>query len=285
VLWDDRILTRSAGVVSWRELATGHEIHTAKGPNGTIQAVTDSIVLLYVAGETAYQAIDRAGQVLWSHSCGPWLATSSGESILIAEDFGRRLRCIGALTGSTTWVFDVPPRDGPGPQQHEIVIGDPGVAVVEREVVVTLRDGRVLVLDLEDGELLRTGEPPLFGNFVVTHDSMYFQQPFTLSQYDHRRMTEVSRLEYQKDVAPLYRDQPATSNAFCLSERAIIWTTMHGALMGISRELKEGRRAAWSDEIPGSVMPFAVPPVIYGNYLYYSPMGREMPLLVWEFDG
>jgi hypothetical protein len=285
VLWDDRVLTRRDGVVSWRELATGQEIHTASGPNGTIQAVTDSVVLFYVAEETAYQAIDHSGQVLWRCSCGPWLATSSGESILIVEDFGRRLRCIGALTGSTKWVFDVPPHGGPGLQQHEIVIGDPGVAVVEREVVVTLRDGRVLVLDLESGECLRSGKPPLFGNFVVTRDSLYFQGPFALSRYDYRHMSEVSRLEYQGDVAPCYRDQPGTSNAFCLSERAVIWTTMHGALIGVSRELKDGLRTVWSDEIPGALMPLAVPPVIYGNYLYYSPMGKEMPLMVWESSG
>ncbi len=285
VLWDDLVLTRNARALYWCELATGREIRATEGPRGTIQAVTESVVLLYVSGDTAYHAIDRTGRVLWRHSCGPWLARSSGQRILIAEEFGRRLRCIRAETGSTSWLFEVPPRGGGGPQQNEIVIGDPGVAIVEQEVIVTLRDGRVLVLDLEGGELLRAGEPPAFGNFVVTRDWLYFQQPYALSQYDYRQMAEVSRIEYEREIAPLYRNQPATSNAFCLSEHAIIWTTMHGALLGVSRESTGNRRAAWSDDLHGYLMPFAVPPVVYGNYLYYSPMGNEMPLLVWESSG
>jgi hypothetical protein len=285
VLWDDLVLTRNARVLSWCELATGREILSIEGPRGTIQSVTDSVVLLYVSEDTAYHAIDRTGRVLWRHSCGPWLTRSSGESILIAEEFGRRLRCVRADTGSTAWLFETPPRSGLGSQQSEIVIGGSGVAVVGSEVIVTLRDGRVLVLDLESGELLRAGESPGFGNFVVTREWLYLQQPYALSQYDYRSMAEVSRIEYEKEIAPLYRDQPATSNAFCLSERAVIWTTMHGAILGVGRDSTGEQRAVWSEELYGYLMPFAAPPVVYGNYLYYSPMGKEMPLLVWDSGG
>jgi hypothetical protein len=196
---------------------------------------------------------------------------------LVTEDLARTLVCLDAQTGEVHWTFQVPDDRPPsGPMRADrapfIVSGLPSVAVVGEEVLVlsTSPTAPVRRLSLKTGELLAAARPPIWGVYVVTERSIFFKQAFALSEFDHREMREVDRLEYRAEVEPLYKGQDRMVCGMCLTEESVVWTTMQGALMGVSRKRgPDGRRVTWTDHV-GGLIPLGVPPVAFGDYLYYA---------------
>jgi hypothetical protein len=218
-------------------------------------------------------------------------AQSTDRRYFVPTQFGARLRCLDALTGACLWDFEPPGRDPSKKvldQWNRIGTGFPSVVVVGDRVIVTTLDCQVYALSVETGELLAHGRPPFRGAYQVTERSVFFKQAFGLSEFDHREMREVDRIEYRAEVEPLYRGTRPTANAFWLNKESVIWTTMHGALMGVSRKPEAGgRRRVWLEEIPGAIMPIAQSPVGYNGYLYYAAASNELdgPMGLYCYKG
>jgi hypothetical protein len=203
-------------------------------------------------------------------------AASAGETYLVPTRLGMTLECLHAETGELVWQFEPPGADSslkPIDRVNRMGPGSPSVAVAGDRVVVTTLEPRVYALSLDNGEVLGVGVPPFSGSLQVTDTSIFFAQPFGLSEFDHREMKEVDRIEYRREVAPLYRLNAPSLHGFVVTDESVVWTTMHGAFMGVSRRPGEdGRRRTWVDEVPGAIMPIGRSPVAHHGYIYYAAM-------------
>lgn len=272
------------GYIHETSLADGKDIRSIEySRNGVLRAARDGVCLVELSRR--FEAIDWEGRILWNREATPGHVVSCGDRLIVSENLERRLVCIDARTGSEIWQFEATP-EGAGDDAHRsqvILTGFPSVRVTGSRVVVITMNFRVFVLSLDTGRILNQGRPSSSGCYEVTESSIFFKQPFGLSEFDHREFKEVARIEYEADVAPLYKGRQATVNAFCLTEESVIWTTMHGALMGVSRKPgPDGRRATWCEEIPGALMPLAEAPIPYGDYLYFTKKGSDPELLCFR---
>jgi len=253
---------------------TGNENSRVSIPaEGFLQAVSKRgpIIRHKNKDRNLFEAFDWSGCSLWRHSsCGTVIPTPG--ICLIRENLGESLVGLDDSTGTLIWRFSAAKsgdRDGRD-TSNEIWGGYPSVVVLGDRVLVVVVDGRVFSLDRRTGEVLSQGRTPVNGSFQVTPTSIFFAQPFCFSEFDHREMREVNRIEYRDEVQPLYGNHAPTLNAFCFSEEAVIWTTMHGALMGVSREpCFPGKRTTWIEQKAHVLMPLAVPPLIWGNHMYF----------------
>ncbi len=265
-------------------MATGEDIRRIEySRSGVLRLVSEGVCLVELSRQ--FEAIDWEGRVLWSREATPGHVVSGGDRLILSENFERRLVCIDAKTGAVIWQFEAPPQ-GAGDEARRsqvIAAGFPSVRVAGSRVVVITMNFRVFVLSVDSGKILDLGRPTFVGCYEVTESSIFFKQPFGLSEFDHRSLKEVDRVEYETAVAPLYRGMQPTVNAFCLTEESVVWTTMHGALMGVSRKPgPDGRRVTWCEEIPGALMPLAEAPVPHGDYLYYTKKGDKPELLCFR---
>jgi hypothetical protein len=216
------------------------------------------------------EGFDWDGKPLWRHNFGGVIPTA-GIS-LVTGKLNESLIAVDEFSGDVLWRFSAPKTGDRSSRDstNHICAGYPGLVPIGERVLVTVLDGRVFSLDRRTGEVLSQGRTPVNGSFQVTPTSIFFAQPFCFSEFDHREMREVNRIEYRDEVQPLYGNHAPTLNAFCFSEEAVVWTTMHGALMGISREpCSPGKRTTWIEQKAHVLMPLAVPPLIWGNYMYF----------------
>jgi len=249
-----------------------------------VVAARDDYILAVNPYTKVFEAIAWDGARLWSIPSEHGRVTVTNTVLLVTKEFNEALRCVDAKTGSLLWTFSAPKTGSGAPtdRSNAMVSGFPSVAVVSDRVLVTLADFRVFALSLQTGEVLKTMRPPFVGLYLVTEKCIYFQQPFGLSEFDHREMKEVDRTEYREDVEPLYGGHEITANGFWLTEESVFWTTMHGAIMGVSRTQGEGgKRTVWVDLLQNAIMPIGVPPVGYGDKLYCATKGRASELLCW----
>lgn len=239
---------------------------------------------LLVRGGGFLTALNWDGQVIWKRETLPTHVRLREESVLITEKLDRLLVCLKAGTGDELWRFEAPEGQGDVGRRSQIIPpGFPSVTVVGDRVIVLTMGFRIFILSLETGEVLAQTKPPFPGSYVVTETSIFFKQAFGLSEFNHRELKEVDRIEYRAEIEPLYKGNQTTVNAFCLSEESVIWTTMHGALMGVSRRPgPDGKRVTWCQEIPGAIMPLAEAPVVYGDYLYFTKKGENPELLCFR---
>jgi hypothetical protein len=146
------------------------------------------------------------------------------------------------------------------------------VALIDREVILLTTSPRVYRLGLDRGDVLASGQPPVWGCYLVTDSAIFFKQPHLLSEFDYRQMRETSRTEYRTEVESLYGANNPMVAGFCLTEQSIVWTTMDGSLMAVSRDVGSGgKRRCWTERI-GGIMPLGVPPAAFGDYLYCAPL-------------
>ncbi len=288
--WDDAGLL-FYGSVPWGnerrilliDIATGEIRESVVAPRCRFAGHTARTVVVRVSegDESSLCALDRATlDELWRCPADPSLVVcpSIGERYLIATESGLRLRCLDAVTGKLVWEFE-PPGDElarkPLDRGNRIGTGFPSVAIAGDRVIVTTIEGKVHALSGETGELLAVETPPFRGPYLLTDTAVFFLQAFGLSEFDHREMREVERIEFRSEVEPLYQGNRPTVNAFWLTEESVIWTTMHGALMAVSRRPGPGnRRRTWMEDL-GALMPIGVSPLGWGDYLYYSAVTRD----------
>ena len=233
------------------------------------------------------QGVDWSGQTLWNAEIAPsgLKAHFGGRLYASALDpFRRALLCISALTGEVLWRATLP-TEGTGDAAMMSGTVGPVAATTDRVLVIPSDGRRLIVLAAESGEIEsieRLPALPARGHFVVTEKEVVLFHPFMLSFFDHREMKETRRLELRDEVQPLYGDHPPIAHAFCLAQNAVIWTTPHGAFMGIHLEPEpDGRRITWVEELPGALMPVVVPPVVHDGRMYYTNMGEPLELMCY----
>jgi hypothetical protein len=233
--------------------------------------------------------VDReTWSVLWEYP-GIGKGASDRRRYLIDDELETVLRCVDARTGHVDWTFEVAPeadRTAFRAGQKQLVpirSGFPSVVAVGKRVIVVLDDSTVCSLDLETGRLLAKAKPPFPGIQLVTETSVFFLQAFGLSEFDHREMKEVERIEYRKEVESLYGKEHPYPCAFWLTKESVIWTTMNGVLIGVSRKVgKDGRRTVWSDRPEKALMPIGEFPLAYGDYLYRAEKGDRLGLYCYR---
>jgi hypothetical protein len=272
------------GEVQERAICSGKVLRAAPSEHtGLIVAAFEQSFVVQSPRDRTFSAFDWEGRRAWS--IGPSLGqlVSTPDRVLITELIDERLRCVDARNGRTLWTFEAPTRRGD--HASAIQAGFPGVAVVRDLVIVTVKDFRLFVLSLETGEVVSEGSPPLVGPFVVTDGFVYFMNELGVSEFDYRNMKEANRLDYRDAAVELYDNHQPSVCAFLITDRCVIWTTQHGAILGVSRESSEhGRRATWSDRLD-AVMPIGVSPVSWEQYLYFpytSLTARRSGLVCWR---
>jgi len=235
------------------------------------------------------RSLERASlNLLWERS-GFGSCTSAEQKYLLDDERRTVLRCVDAKTGNVEWTFEVAPdagraafRDGQK-QLVPIRAGFPSVVAVDKRVIVVLEDSTVCSLELATGKLLARARPPFSGIHLVTETSVFFLQASGLSEFDHRTMKEVGRIEYGRDVEALYGKEHPYACAFWLTEESVIWTTLNGVLIGVSRKTdKSGKRVVWSDRPEKAVMPIGEFPLAYGDYLYRAEKGDRLGLYCYR---
>ncbi len=285
VVHEGRVLVGPTGGAIWAlDLLSGgiDERLPHEGP-GELMAVDAE--RLVVRGGGYLTTYDWHGAIAWKRKTLPTHVRLSAGVVLLTEGFDRVLLCLDARTGDVRWRFEAPPEaEGDAGRRSQVIpAGFPSVTVVGDRVIVLTISFRVFILSLVTGEIIAQAKPPFSGWYVVTDSSIFFKQAFGLSEFDHRELREVDRIEYQAEVEPLYGDRQVSVNAFCLSEESVIWTTMHGALMGVSRKpVQSERRVTWCHDLPGALMPLAEAPVVHGGYLYFTKKGEHPELLCFE---
>jgi hypothetical protein len=242
-----------------------------------LEAVCEDLLLVRPPGRRI-GAVTWDGGVVWESDLAGKVVALEGEAFYVSTERHRRLRSCDATTGASRWSWQVPVIQGPTECQRILSWGS-GVVPMGDNVLVRVWDGRVVRLSASDGSVGFEGRLPAAPACLVTRDGLLLKTPFATATYDHDlHLREL--LDYRAEVEPLYGGQPPTVNAFCVTSKAVFWTTMQAVLMGVSRRAAErGRRAAWSVHIPGAIMPIAEPPIAWGPYLYLTKKGEDPELL------
>ena len=233
------------------------------------------------------QGVDWSGRTLWTTEIAPAGLSAHADGrcyALTLDPLWRAVRCINARSGTIVWQRDLPPEGAGDAAMLSATVAL--VAVVGERVLVIPDDGhRLFVLEAESGEIRsieRLPQLPARGHFAVTDKEVVLFHPFVLSFFDHREMKETRRLDLRDDVLPLYGEHPPIAHAFSLTQNAVIWTTPHGAFMGVHLEPQpDGRRVTWVEELPGALMPVGVPPVLHDGRMYYTTMGEPLELMCY----
>lgn len=261
------------------DLETGREsCNISVVRDGFLQAVSEigPVIRCQDGSRSWFEGFDWDGRSLWTHS-GFGAVISTPGILLVRENLGESLAALDGVSGNLLWRFSAAKSGDRGPSDisNEITGGLPSVTVVRERVTVIVFDGRVFHLDRRTGEMVAQGRTPVLGSYQVTPESVFFANPFCFSEFDLMQMHEIHRLEYKDEVKPLYGKHVPTLNAFCFSDESIIWTAMHGALMGVSRENSARNRTTWMETRENVLMPLAIPPLIWGGCMYFRQMAAS----------
>lgn len=270
----------------------GHEVRKVSLATGaTLEAVRIGDSLPGVAAVVAegvivrlddwvFRSVTWDGATAWQRRIKGRVVAEHSGLLFFVEDQGRRASCVAIESGETVWSWAPA---GAVKAGARICTGFPGLVALDSGVLVRLWDGRMFLLGVSDGREIIAGHEREAGAFLVDSSSVFFKHPFGLVEFDYTQMREVRRIDYRIDVEPLYGGNAPTVNAFCLTEESVIWTTMHGVLMGVSRRPgPDGKRVTWKYEVPGAIMPIAEPPVAWGDYLYFTKKGENPELLCFK---
>lgn len=232
-----------------------------------LDGITGRGALLELDRKTA-RYVDLSGKVLSSYPFAGAIVNGK-DFFLMKADWGERLIAISTKDGAVRWEFRA---EGPAtasiPQPHKIGGGRPSAVPLDEEVLVSTLDGRIFLLDSGTGQIKRQGHLVHGGECLVTTKSIFCATEDYLAEFDHHKMKEIKLIDFSRDSRPLYGKAAPTLNGFCLTKESLIWTTMHGALMAISlRKSSNGHHRTWSEDLK-CIMPIAVSPVCWKNYLY-----------------
>jgi len=248
------------------ELSTGGVIEEWHVPRGILRATPRDAFAIWESRANRLVCVARNGVERWSRTGLPTQVVSTSDHVVVAEDRGAAVTCVDAETGGETWRFAA--ADGRSMLDGNIVAGYPSLAVVDDKVLLVSFD-RLRVLRLDDGRLEADVRPPIGGAFFVSTSSVFFHNGSVISEFDHRRFIEVDRLECAKELDALYGTQRHTVNGMWVTKASILWSTMHGALMGVARRRAAGGLVTWSHDV-GGIMAISVPPRTTDDYLYYT---------------
>jgi hypothetical protein len=239
------------------------------GEVGIVASGPDLIITRRVA---TLEAINRSGQLLWTlgKDSDPYKpVANTADRLVTSRNFSFQLSCRDVATGGPLWEFQPEPEGGGGLRDRSAQMID--VAIVEDRVVAVTGNGRVFALSLESGEVVKTGRSEFNGIPRITATSVFFVQPHGHVEFSHREMKEVFRDEYRSFLASSYAGQP-TVHGFALTSDSLVWTTLEGAFIGISRDQK-APRTVWTHRVPGALMPVMLHPFVYRDGLYYEVKG------------
>jgi hypothetical protein len=239
---------------------------------GKVGIVASGPALVITRRVLTIEAIDKAGKVVWTlgNDNDPYVpVANTADRLVTLRNFSFQLSCRNVATGAPLWEFQPEPEHGGGIQDNSAQIVD--VAIVEDLVVVVARNGRVFTLSLESGEVVKAGRSEFKGIPRITATSVFFVQPHGYAELSHVEMKEVFRDGYRDLVSSSYVGQP-TVHAFALTRESLVWTTLEGAFIGISRDQKAPRKV-WRHSIPGALMPIMLHPFVYRDALYYELKG------------
>ncbi len=232
-------------------------------------------LLLVSRPDRGVWAVDWDGKVAWERAQrGQLVVAVRADAFYVTENLDRRLSCVEAATGRVRWSREFGVR---------VVSWGSGVVALEQALLVRTHDGRMLRLELVDGSIVDEYRLPASGLVQVTEDEVFVKWPFECATYDHS-LRERERLTYRSEIEPAYAGQRPTVNAFCVTEKALFWTTMGSTLMGVSRRCMGPARTAWSFPVPGAIMPIAEPPVAREPYLYLRRKSEDSELLCFRAD-
>lgn len=240
------------------------EVHVS----GSLHAADEACVVTWTEGELV--VTEWSGRVRWRRSSLPNHVLLDGERTFLVDEIGCRLVCLDSTSGADKWELRAP-EERKQPTDW-FLAGFPSIAIVRGHLIVIGRDGRVQVVDRETGAIKAMVMPPYIGSFLVSETSVYFFRLSGWSELDLTTLRETARQEYDAEVAHMQgRVLPA---AYWISEESVLWTTLGGQVMGVSRFPDEsGKRVWWSDDLK-STLAIAEPPVHEGGYLYVGTKGR-----------
>jgi hypothetical protein len=93
-----------------------------------------------------------------------------------------------------------------------------------------------------------------------------------LSIVDHATMVETERIEWGDEIREALQGSLPDTCGFYASQRAVLWTTGGGCVMGVHRPgARGGRRKVWSDRIPNAMFGTVHPIVSSGPFVYLDP--------------
>jgi hypothetical protein len=273
VLADDKfvVVDRVSAGLLLCDWGTGQLVQTVRC-RGVVKVAGDDGLLINRPDKGDMCCVSWQNEIRWCRPGRAGLAAAASHRFLVTEEGNRVLRCLDSQSGEVLWHFRARPlASRPSEiQWTTIPPGLPSVVIVGDRVFVYPMTGDTYILALETGEILADFRLPHQGLRATTQTTIVSMTPKGLSEFDHREMRELDHLDYWEAVEPLYKGQRPTATAFTLTRESVVWAASHGALMGVSRRAgPDGRRATWLEELPGTAMPIAIGPVVYGDYLYW----------------
>jgi hypothetical protein len=240
------------------------EVHTS----GSLQAADEGCVVAWTEGELV--VTEWTGRVRWRRKTLPNHVLLDGARMFLVEAVGCRLVCLDSMTGAEKWDLRAP-EERRQPTDW-LLAGFPSVAVVGERLILIGRDGRVQLVEPGTGTITATTMPRHVGSFLVSESAVYFFSRSGWSALDVSTLTETAQQEYGTDVVQVQGGVlPA---AYWISDESVLWTTLSGQVMGVSRYPDErGKRIWWSDDLK-STLAIGEPPVHESGYLYVGTKGR-----------
>jgi hypothetical protein len=220
------------------------------------------------------QILSSDGAVRWR---GPLVSSMvfNDRFVCFSHDVGRKVTCIAQDSWEELWTWSVPQTGG---EVRQVAAGFPGIALLGSRVLLTTTDMEIVELEATTGEQVHVCTVRPGGGFFVTDTQFVFWNGVSLTSVDHSSWR--TSVEDRPDLSQLYGRHPPTANAFTMSTRALVWTTMHGALMATSLD-RSSPREVWEVTIPGAIMPISVPPLLCGRHMYYTARGGHYRLDVY----
>lgn len=279
-LWrDETILIEGAkeGTVCFVDVQTGGCLSRLQcSRDAAVRSVAGGVVVLRGPEAESIFAVERSVGLLWEREWGVTNMHAAGTQgfVLLTRALSEQLVCLDATNGNERWTFIGKKEWEGGDEDQSNRLFD--FAIIGEEVVAVTRTGRIYVLAIETGTVLRQAMPEYVGPMLITDTAVFFKQPLGHAAFSHRELREVEHEEYPHLQRALYGNARPTVNGFCITDSAVICTTMHGALVGVSRWPDDsGRYETWSHVLPGVLMPYQLSPFGGDGYLYYECAARH----------
>jgi hypothetical protein len=256
------------------DIANGEETRSFDAPLGILmQAISrDGTVLLCrmsASGEAL--AFDmRSGRQLWRGGPYGTYAVGTNDGFVVTSPDGLKVSRVEGASGRVLWAC-VPPRRHP---QAGVASWRTGSITIvdENDLILHLETGGLLRLSLQTGEIVASGWLRWIGPSIVTARHVMAGGAEGLSTVDHATMVETQRIAWADEIREALHGSLPDTCGFYASQRAVVWTTGDGRLMGVLRPgARGGKRNVWSHRIPNAMFGTLHPIVSEGPYVYLDP--------------
>jgi hypothetical protein len=254
------IIDVASGEVTARLPCTDGEI-TAVTAHGALVSSNESLTMVDVA----------SGRRSWSVPCeAPYVACDQ-TSAYLRVGLHDELACVDLSSGARLWQFKAESEGIGRAARDSQEVHDYG-AVMDAVIVVT-RSGRVYKLDRRTGRPEVVATTPIRGIPLLAESSLFLfgrdvLLEFQLADMKAGMQTDLTRARASGAVA-----------SYAVSEQAVVWTTMNGAVWAISRR---DPRVSWQDDLSPVVFSTAQPPIIWDDFLYVEPKGGDVALIAYR---